>query len=70
MRQGHHDNANWQPTISMQGPPGLILRLPVRAHSSLLHRSAIEVSQTMLRQAKSKQVDKEKQKANQVKPAL
>jgi hypothetical protein len=62
--------ANWQPTMPMNGPPGLVLRLQVRAYNSLLHRSAFEASQALMQQAEGKQADKEKQKANQVKPAL
>jgi len=51
-------------------PPGLVVNMRVQAVNGLLHRSALEASQTLVLQAVQNRANQEQQKGKQVKPVL
>jgi len=62
--------ASWIPSSAVGQPPGLVVNMRVQAVNGLLHRSALEASQTLVLQAVQNRANQEQQKGKQVKPVL
>ncbi len=70
LREKYGPEAGSATAPGVTGPPGLVLELVVKAVNMNLYRAHYEASEKFLRQAEAANVNKQQEKANQVKPKL